>query len=560
MPQTEDIHPYQWLDIDDFSPGAFSHDGTVGYPVDRRIPAPRGAHDPANSFACIALPGGGIGALPGVTATYTWPGSSIVSGNTFVTGFFLHDELQGVNSGTEAIIIDEWDDGVNHHMQAGSYVIETTTFNQIVATTNTTATGIFGSPYIEATRMSTANPATAPFHPVIVWPSGGPAQAAPAIGQVYVYPNPSAPTLFPPFSLISGSSSVAGQLLVHQGRVLVLAAQTYSWPTGTTNVFTTNDNINFTDPSLTTSLGIQLEILAPEEPYGYGAGGSQSAGELFLVKKRGGGVIATGDISNPSVTILPGVASTGNMFGRGASTPIGFVYGSFDNGLWTWNGSNTSSKLSAQLDDGFFLPFEFTGSNGYPNMVSNNYGFYVNTFGDRIYVSNNWLFDIKSNSWWKYYPDAAQGGTQLFYVQPVNGNFIYCSVLSFPNSNKTFMYRFDPATPAQQYQWTSLPLNLATQDRVSDIREVVVRASSTVGTNNEITLTIADQGVTVFTNTKTNIGTGPQLLRWGSIGATGLQSPQVQVNVQNTGPSQDMPIVHSIHLHWKPRAHIASVI
>jgi hypothetical protein len=569
MPTPEANQQDQWLDITDFSAGAFNNDATVAPYTDRAYPAPPGSHDPANTYACIALRDGGLGALPGVTQEWTYPGGINLNGPTFVTGLLIHDELSGPNAGTEAIVMAEYDYNTaappyKRFMNVGSFILETNNYNLIVATnpatTYTSPPGIFGSPYPEMTRMSASNPATAPFIPVVVWPSGGPAQASPAIGQIYVYPNvPAYPTAaFTADTLISGSSSIAGQLIAHQGRIIVMAANTYTWP-GTLMVFNTNDNINFTDPANTISYGNQLEILVPEQPFGYGGGGSQSAGELFLIKKRNGGLIVSGDVSNPSITFLPGVTSTGDIFGRAASTPVGIVYGSFDNGFWSWNGGNTSTKLSPQLDDHFFVPPEFDGTQGYPNMGSNNYGYYAYAYGDRVYVSNNWLYDTTLNSWWKYYPDKSQGGVNLFWIQPVNGNYIYAAVLSFPYTNTTFLYRFDPSVPAQTYQWTSTPLFLTQQsrDRRIDIREVVVRASCS-SASVEITLTIADQGNVTFNETQSGFVTnGPELIRWNG-GGTQLQSPQIQLYVNNTGATADMPIIHSIHVRYKERAHTAS--
>ena len=310
-----------------------------------------------------------------------------------------------------------------------------------------------------------------PYGPVAVFPSGGPAQAAQGGttgGQLYMYPDPANRSAFGVFPMMANpGASVTGQTIVHQSRILVSAGVTYTYPAG--SGFDTNENLNFTDPPLSASMGNQQTVLAAEEPYGYGAGGSISAGELFLAKKRGGGVIVTGDIVSPQVTILPGVQPTGNFYGNGASTPMGFVYCSLDNGAWVWNGSNTSQKISANLDDGFFLPPEFGTT-----LASNNYGFYVSSFGDKLYFSDNWLYDTRNGSWWTYYPRPNNGGANLFWVQPVNGNFVYAGALSIVNDG-TFLYRFDPSTPSQNYQWQSLPLKLTAPNHRSDIREVVVQ-------------------------------------------------------------------------------------
>src|SRR5208282_4861763 len=195
-------------------------------------------------------------------------------------------------------------------------------------------------------------------------------------------------------------------------------------------------------------------------------------GELFLVKHRGGGLILTGDIFAPSVTRLPGVQSTGTIYGRADAGEQGVLYCSYANGAWLWNGSNTAEKVSQNLDDNFFLPPEFA------TMGSNNYAFFVQCIGDKAYFSNNWIYDMTYKSWWKYYPDTAQGGTNLFWVNPVSGPLIYAANLSFTASvSNDFLYAFNTAVPSQHYRWTSLPLRLGGDDQLSDIVQFDVRAS-----------------------------------------------------------------------------------
>jgi hypothetical protein len=559
----------KWESIGDFSPGCYTSGGAkVGNTVDRMLPAPRGAADGLQTFNCFALPSGGLAALPAQTATYNFPGplNPTGGGYTFVVGLLVHDEL---NDGTtEAIVIGEYDTGsgvTGHNWQAGSFIVESSVYNLIVATARPTAAGIFGSPYPAMTRSSntnlpvSTNPAPLPpYFPVVVFPSGGPAQPS-ASGALYMYPDPNTPTTFaPPLNLVPTAPSVAGQLVMHQSRIICLAGQNYSYPAG--GGFSTNENLNYTDPPLYRNNFLnQNLVLAAEAPYGYGAAGSVSAGELFIVKKRAGATIVTGDLNTPSVTQLPGVQPTGNFYGKAESTPAGLIYCSYNNGAWSWNGSNTSDKISQNLDDNFFLPPEFPPGTAGDNINSNNYGFYVNSFGDMIYFSNNWLFDMVKGAWWTYYPRKAQGGADLFWVQPVNGKFIYCAQLSIPNPSQVFMYRFDPQIAAQTYQWQSLPIRLAPQDQVCDLRRVIVRASCSQGTG-QVTITVLDDNVVVagpFGPINVENG-GPQLLRF-NIGAVGVTQPAIRINVANNPISTaDMPVIHNIDFGYTTRAHLPS--
>ena len=615
MPPKAPPSQSQWLTISDFTAGIYSYSETTST-ADRLNPAPPGAADAAGTYSCMGLPKGGLCALPGVTATYTWPLTN--GATTYLVGLLVHDELS--NGDTEAVIIGEYDNGTNHIWGAASYILETNTATSIVETTEATSAGIFGSPYPQLTRANltlvngvtvtagspditiasgsfitdgvevgdivtvagsltaipyettviavtaldvtmSANAVTSssptdtvaftdtsvPGNPVVVFPSGGPAQ--PTIdGALYMYPNPSTPTSYTPLDLVVPNVNITGQVVCHQNRIIVLTGISYPYPAG--GGFETNEQICFTDPPNSAVLGFQQTVLSAEEPYGYGAWSSVSAGELFLIKKRGGAAVVTGDIFAPNVTMLDGVQPIGGFYGRADSGVAGLFYCSASNGAWMWNGGSTSVKVSKQLDDDFFLPPEFA------TMQSNNYGFYVQCIGDKVYFSNNWIFDTETQSWWKYYPDASQGGVDLFWIQPVSGPFIYAAPLSFLNANKTFLYRFDTNTPAQTYQWRSLPLKLATEDHVIDITRVIVHASCTAA-HCKITATIFDKGTEVWTQTQSgNVSDGPEIIRFNagsSNGTGGLTEPQIQVTAVNS-VSGDMAIIHDLAFQYTVRA------
>jgi hypothetical protein len=368
-----------------------------------------------------------------------------------------------------------------------------------------------------------------------------------------MYPNPATPTSYTPLKLITDGApqSLTGMVLGHQNRVIVLANAGYGWPLGGAGAYVVNEQINSTDPPNSTTYpsqttaGQQL-VAAAEEPYGFGCGGSISAGELFLVKRRGGGVIINGDIIQPtSITYLPGVQSTGTNYGNADSGTQGLFYCSIDNGAWVWNGSNTSQKISQQLDDSFFQ----TPDSGIYLQ------WYVKCIGDKAYFSNNWCYDMRTNSWWKYAPDLQQGGHAFFWIQNVDGSGFYAAPLTFQSSNLNAIFRFDFNFPAQHYQWRSTPLKLAGEDRLLDIREIVVRASC-AGNFGQVTASVIDKGSTVWGPvTQTGVvSSGPDLIRF-NVAALGVTEPQIQLNIDNQSSSNDMPIIHSISVAYRQRAH-----
>jgi hypothetical protein len=623
VPGKPQLATNQWLHISDFSAGCINYAETTSATAHRLNPAPIGAADPAETYSCIALPNGGLGALPELATSYAWPGLTSGTHTAYLVGLLVHDELASGN--TEAIIISEFDDGTNHHWQAYSFLLQTLAATLIVESTETSAAGIFGSPYPQFSRanltqfgtsgspltltagsytitgtwtgvqvggsiqvyevisgaptipfdteiisvvgstLTMSNPiggttGTAivgisddetPGNPVIVFPSGGPAVASGQPGQVWMYPNPSNPTSYTPLALITGSgstwSSGSGQVIAHQNRIIIFSGTVYPWPTST---FGTNEAINYTDPPNSTFLGFQGTVLQAEDPYGYGGASSVSAGELFVIKKRGGGVVLTGDINSPNVTFYPGVQPTGGMYGQAAAGTPGIFYCSYANGAWLWNGGNTAQKISMQLDDNFFLPEEFLGG-----MQSNNYGYFVQCIGDKAYFSNNWIYDMTLHSWWIYYPQSSQGGTNLFWVNPVSGPLIYAANLSFKGTGD-FLYSFDTSTPAQTYQWQSLPLKLVAQNHVCDIREIIVTATCS-DVNCSFEAYIISNGTLVWDETMTgDLTAGPQMIRLNTglnAGGLGLIDPQIRIKVTNSSPGE-MAIIHDIAILYDERA------
>ncbi len=547
-PETE----LQWLEFEDFSPGIYDYSHIAK--DNPNVPCPPGAADVNETHSCIALPKGGLGPLPAVTATYAWPGDYVAGPDNYIVGLLVHDELGDGN--TEAVAIFQADDGTDQYWQAWSMELESAVNNLIVQNIEASpGPGLFGSPYPVMSRAAATDPTTTVGNPVIVFP--GPDGTSE--GNVYMYPDPAAPStlgakkLYVPVT----NPGVTGQVLAHQSRILVLSGINYPWPIG--SGFNTNEQIAYTDPPNSDDLGFQQTVLATEQPYGYGAGGSISAGELFLVKKRGGALVVTGDIFSPNVTILPGVMQTGGIYGSAHSGMAGFVYCSYDNGAWAWNGGSTAQKISAQLDDSFFLPPEFA------TMASNNYGFYVRCIGDRVYFSGNWFYDLNTQSWWRYYPTKAQGGADLYYTQEVDGGIIYAAQLSFPDTDKTFLYGFGMETPTETWVWQSLPRRLTT-DRYVECRTIIVRASSNAGnTDSQITVAVFNGSTQVgsVTTPSGSILANPTMIRLPigaiSAGDTPYASEDITVRISATGNGGAAPNLHSCSIGWAQRTHAPTI-
>jgi len=548
-----------WVHIDEFSPGCYdssyiSVDGIV-------VPAPLGAANADETFCCASLPSGGLGPLPALVETGVYPtgfGGSLTE--AFITGFIVNPGLDDIND--ELVIIWEGDDGTTHYVSAYSVVpaLGAPGINQILNSTSATnGGGIFGAPYPAWTRMNVGGTGNPP--PELVFPGAVSTDANGNNGHLYIYPPILAPTTFAVQDLIVGASSTTGQVIAYGNRVLCLAGVNYPWPAG--GGITTNENINFTDPPQSSSYGDQMTILGAEVPWGYGAWGSVSVGELMLIKKYGGGIALYGDIFEPSSVLeLPGIQSVGDFVGKACASQIGLVYCSEQRGAWLWNGGNTSQKISPQLRDDFYDATTGTG------LESNNYGFCVEHWQDWLLFSNNFMYNPDTGGWWVLYPTESKGsgsvpGHTMWWWSPGRfGNQMYSAPIRFGTAgglNRNWYYKFDNEVPAPHYQWQSLPIDpVPNATRLIDVVQVIVRVSDpspVVGTAS-LTVTIGDQNTSESrTTTGVAIGADPTLYRFDFGASTlGLQNLIVTLNGDNSTSGYSAPYVHSIDIGIKTRA------
>ena len=544
-----------WVHLDDWSPGVW--DNTYIAVDGQIISAPLGAGNPDATFCCASLPGGGLGPLPARAAVFDFtPDFPGTTATLYVTGFICNPGL--ASGDEELVILLEGDDGTNHYVIAYSIIPQTSGSHFITGptSTNPSTSDVFGSPYPAWTRISSQPVIGDPDYviptPVLVFPTSVVTDAHGGQGHLWCYPPVSAPTTFAAQDLIDPmTSGNTGPVICDDSRVIVPGPVTYSWPVS--GGVATNENICFTDPPESQDFGMQNTILAAESPWGYGAWGSISVGELLLVKKYGGAVVVIGDIDAPSSVIsLPGVESVGNFVGRAAPTNIGVVYCSENRGAWAWNGGNVAQKISLQLRDDFYDAF-----NGI--IPSENFGFYVQKWQNWLLFSNNLLYDADTNAWWPLYPRNGMGNemvigqTFFWFSQARAGSQMYAAPLRLGNADDygTDWYsRFDSLIPAPHWQWASLPIHLVpTADRTVDIRQVVLRVSSPDSTGGSVTVTIGSWTAT----TDDTIGLFPTTFRFNAgTGALGLSDIEVLITADNDAGSA--PILHSLDIAYNIRA------
>jgi hypothetical protein len=547
---------YDWVHIKDFSPGLYSNttQSTELAPI---VSAPLGSANPANTFGCIALPGGILGPMPFGTSNAYAPSFPDATTTLLMAGFAVCPGLDSDDN--EIIWIVEGDNGSIHYVQAYSHTVTGGATNSIMNATSSTVAGFFGAPYPAWSRMTVSGTGNPP--PVLVFPSAVSTDSAGASGHLYVYPALLSPGSFGVQDLIVSHSSTTGQVISYGDRILCLVGQDYTHPSG--GGINTNENINFTDPPQSSSYGNQLDLVGDlSEPWGYGAWGTVSVGELILIKKVGGAVVLYGDIDNLTSAInMPGITSTGDFVGSASATPIGLVYCSQNRGAWVWNGGNTSQKLSQNIADDFFdLETNVIGSN--------NYGFFTYPWQKWVMFSNNYVFDTTGNSWWIISPQATQtipaiaaGQIDKFsvwwWVQPKDGNQIYACPLVIHSTDTPPIgwVTYDNTGPTFVYSWQSTPIHVAPNaDRVVDVRRVVVRASSPdLDPTNQVVVTIGS--FTATSSIEIMSTPTPIVFNVGS-GAEGLSDIEITVVGYNAN-GNSAPLIHSIDIGYLDRASVA---
>lgn len=537
----------QWVPITNFTPGIYNNSYIAGSnPV---VPAPIGSADARYTFGCMGLSDGGLGPLPRFTTAYTYPiGNSGFT--TFYTFGFINNPLN--TSEVDQLMVMMESATTTSHLWQDIVFGVTGSHNTILTHNISTSAGqaYFGSPFPQATRITPKTPThptyptTIPGKPLIVWPTSIPSVGT-GTGQLWVWPNPHSPTAYTPLNLCT-ATHVTGQVVIYQGRILVLTGNDYTWGS---SGFLVNEQICYTTPANSQTYGKQDIVLSPTYPYGYGAAGSISAGELFLVKKRAGALVLTGDINYPTVTFLPGVQPTGDIFCNGASTSAGFIYFSQSQGAWLWNGGNVSQKISQNLDDNFYACTDLpTGQN---NLTANAY-----QWGEWVMCSNSWIYNLRLQSWWRLPHQSGTLGTIFWYSPGRTLNVLYCAPPKFQkvNTQTVFAYKLTKASPSHTYIWQSLPIKIS-NNKYINIREIVLYASSPQSTTGVINVKLFNGPTMIFTHTTTTgqFTPDPTMVR---IPTGGVVLDNVVIRITATTTTHSAPILHSITIGCTVRQHV----
>lgn len=520
------LSPLQYIDLTDFTPGIWS-----GFLTGvNSIPAPLGSAQETDTYGCIASPQGGLIPLPAAqVSSVPVPEASPASTNFYVNGIRalptgLHYGLTWLEQTTNNEKFRWYRDGsaaVEVITHTGGAIVPAAWVPQAFTTA--------------ITRLTSAG-AVANISIVGSWSDrtgGG--------GRTWFFPDPATPSNNAP----AVDTDSSGQLFAHQARILCFTPYTVAHGTAGVNTTTTNELINYTDPPQGIVIGAQQTLLSPESPFGYGAWGSVSAGELILIKFFGGGVMMYDDIVYPRVVRLPAVMGTNGYMQEGSFCSIGMVYVSRLNGVYAWNGNNVSEKISHQIDVSRLAPNAAKivmgfGSNPYISHTK---------WLDRVVFPHNWVFDPAINSWWKL-----QSPSNDIVWWSAYGPNLYGLPASYSPTPGSQLFTFDPILLTGIYSWKSQPISAATPGKTFSIREVEVIAQTgalgTAGSIIQMTLSAPEGTATVlnFTLTAAALTTPEKIIVRLD---TPLTCSNVTVKVLVTSADSFFaPTIHSIRIGY----------
>lgn len=359
------------------------------------------------------------------------------------------------------------------------------------------------------------------------------------------FPNFDTPTSIFPFVTgfldnASNESFRGGFMVVgHQGRAVVAQRIPGRYAADGANQWTHRDRISATGLLDVTTPDVSGEFVE-ENTSGIGLLASLSADELLVVKHSGGGYLLRGSVASPTVVKLPFLESTYGVVASPTMSPIGLVYGT-RNGIFVWEGGETSKHLSPQLD-GFFWDHA-------PTTAYDGHRARLNFWHPWVMVPNGFMYDTRHNSWWRLDDPSDHEAYNVFQVS--ESNRLYAFPWRTTATINTLWNEASPDVLASEWSWKSQPL-VETRDQTFKLRDMTILATATdPGSTITVTITGFDQDGTEVTIPAETVALGAALDRPQMIlrdlpnQAASLSYIQVRLQGANTGGSS-APKLHSI--------------
>ena len=191
------------------------------------------------------------------------------------------------------------------------------------------------------------------------------------------------------------------------------------------------------------------------------------AGEMLIVKWRGGGVLVRGNMNDSQAIPLPNVPSTNGLNCIPAFTELGVVYGTAD-GVALWSGGTEVQNISPQLNGWFWNVGSASGVGRFnegrrKNAISGRFS-YSYPF---VYAPNDWIMDVRTGGWFRLIDPATDTNPykHMFYSTNSFGK-VYACRGCYDSENLDIIDIYDSYERTDEYQWVSQPI---IQSMVSEV-------------------------------------------------------------------------------------------
>lgn len=372
---------------------------------------------------------------------------------------------------------------------------------------------------------------------------------SPAVMWYGVWPDPNAPTTDSNYHETGTVTLpiIGGQLFSYSGRIVRFGERSFGF--GANYVLYSNEWVRFSDPPGNVSLTSSTtdSVLDEQTPGGFGAWGSMSFGELFIVKRAGGALLVQGDLYAPQITPLPGVKPTGLMTGPAVATPLGLIYLVNQDGAHLWAGGSQSEKIS-NINDSFWVQSPLP-----------NYGVQAGSayWRDLAVFTNGWCFDCYNDSWWQL-NSSFSGGQKMQWMAVGAGDptILYTVPSQLDNTNHVVVQFYAVGALEYSYTWISQPMPL-THARKIDIHEVTVAITNNSSPTTTATISLLSNN-NVFVSqifNFTTTGAGPYRIRL-PMAAEAVSNVYVKITI-NSNAQQPAATLNSITVGYLESGPIA---
>lgn len=364
---------------------------------------------------------------------------------------------------------------------------------------------------------------------------------------------------------LSGNPSgliLPADCVAHQGRIVIFPLTVSGDGTvdAIAQVYTSNEAFYYSESNnwiaLDASLNGNFFNLAAffEIPTGYAVIESVTAGELLLIKAKGGGGVLRGSLNDFTAISKPLLRGPGHSQNRGTRFPGGFIYPVDAGEIEMFPGGDGSVTITPQMDADFWRPDPVVPANGVQTATPWGYQFTsCATWGKIALLPNNYFldsefFDGKTMPVWRLEdPDEF---VAFYWTVDWKQRWAWAAPSGWTESNHVVLYEFDAKQLADTYSWQSHPLRISPDpERIVNVREVVLEVTGEGSVDVTVTSGAGDTRVVTFDLDSDLVDpTIPRTVR-KSLSEQGSHF-QVRIEADSGDPDVEAPYVHGLHLGY----------